>query len=99
MSLTLSFPKFVYIGALEIIEKAKVAGLDLVIGGLVGTRLVMGFVGQHAAGIGYDPILEGYEVCNLMTLLLISLEQFQVSLISLQMLWDVVDSFPWDNIA
>ncbi|KAL2343534.1 hypothetical protein Fmac_004819 [Flemingia macrophylla] len=63
-------------GALEIIEKAKVAGLDLMIGGMVETRLAMGFAGQLAAGIGCfkfvdldtpllladDPVLEGYEV-------------------------------------
>lgn len=63
-------------GALEIIEKAKAAGLDLMIGGMVETRLAMGFAGQLAAGLGCfkftdldtplllldDPVLEGYEV-------------------------------------
>jgi len=39
-------------GALEIIEKAKAAGLDLMIGGMVETRLAMGFAGQLAAGLG-----------------------------------------------
>nr|ACU20761.1 unknown [Glycine max] len=63
-------------GALEIIEKAKAAGLDLMIGGMVETRLAMGFAGQLAAGLGCfkfidldtplllsdDPVFEGYEV-------------------------------------
>ncbi|XP_019460095.1 PREDICTED: L-Ala-D/L-amino acid epimerase isoform X2 [Lupinus angustifolius] len=64
------------LGALNIIEKAKVAGLDLMIGGMVETRLAMGFAGHLAAGLGCfkfidldtplllseDPVLEGYEV-------------------------------------
>ncbi|KAJ1430585.1 Mandelate racemase/muconate lactonizing enzyme, N-terminal domain [Sesbania bispinosa] len=64
------------IGALGIIEKAKTAGLDLMIGGMVETRLAMGFAGHLAAGLGCfkfidldtplllsdDPVLEGYEV-------------------------------------
>ncbi|KAK7359498.1 hypothetical protein VNO77_01458 [Canavalia gladiata] len=63
-------------GALDIIEKARAAGLDLMIGGMVETRLAMGFAGQLAAGLGcfkfidldtplllsQDPVLEGYEV-------------------------------------
>ncbi|XP_057417343.1 L-Ala-D/L-amino acid epimerase isoform X3 [Lotus japonicus] len=63
-------------GALDIIDKAKVAGLDLMIGGMVETRLAMGFAGHLAAGLGCfkfidldtpllladDPVLEGYEV-------------------------------------
>ncbi|OIW18071.1 hypothetical protein TanjilG_19303 [Lupinus angustifolius] len=63
------------LGALNIIEKAKVAGLDLMIGGMVETRLAMGFAGHLAAGLGCfkfidldtplllseDPVLEGYE--------------------------------------
>lgn len=64
------------IGALDIIEKARAAGLDLMIGGMVETRLAMGFAGHLAAGLGCfkfidldtplllsdDPVLEGYEV-------------------------------------
>lgn len=64
------------LGALEIIEVAKKAGLDLMIGGMVETRLAMGFAGHLAAGLGgfkfidldtplllsEDPVLEGYEV-------------------------------------
>lgn len=40
------------VGALNIIEKAKAAGLDLMIGGMVETRLAMGFAGHLAAGLG-----------------------------------------------
>ncbi|KAL4331543.1 hypothetical protein HN51_038321 [Arachis hypogaea] len=64
------------IGALNLIEKAKAAGLDLMIGGMVETRLAMGFAGHLAAGLGCfrfidldtplllseDPVHEGYEV-------------------------------------
>nr|XP_043609992.1 L-Ala-D/L-amino acid epimerase isoform X1 [Erigeron canadensis] len=64
------------LGALEIIDFAKVSGLDLMIGGMVETRLAMGFAGHLAAGLGAfkfidldtplllseDPVLEGYEV-------------------------------------
>lgn len=40
------------LGALEIIEFAKASGLDLMIGGMVETRLAMGFAGHLAAGLG-----------------------------------------------
>jgi L-alanine-DL-glutamate epimerase-like enolase superfamily enzyme len=40
------------IGALDIVEKARAAGLDLMIGGMVETRLAMGFAGHLAAGLG-----------------------------------------------
>lgn len=40
------------IGALEIIEVAKASRLSLMIGGMVETRLAMGFAGQLAAGLG-----------------------------------------------
>lgn len=63
------------VGALEIIEVAKASGLNLMIGGMVETRLAMGFAGHLAAGFGCfkfidldtpillseDPVLEGYE--------------------------------------
>ncbi|XP_058228094.1 L-Ala-D/L-amino acid epimerase [Rhododendron vialii] len=63
------------LGALEIIEVAKSSGLNLMIGGMVETRLAMGFAGHLAAGFGCfkfidldtpillseDPVLEGYE--------------------------------------
>lgn len=64
------------LGALEIIDLARASGLDLMIGGMVETRLAMGFAGHLAAGFGCfkfidldtplllaeDPVLEGYEV-------------------------------------
>nr|XP_034911054.1 L-Ala-D/L-amino acid epimerase isoform X2 [Populus alba] len=64
------------VGGLEIIEEARTSGLDLMIGGMVETRLAMGFAGHLAAGFGCfkfidldtplllseDPVLEGYEV-------------------------------------
>ncbi|CAL2262305.1 unnamed protein product [Prunus armeniaca] len=64
------------VGALEIIEVAKSSGLTLMIGGMVETRLAMGFAGHLAAGLGCfkfidldtplllseDPVREGYEV-------------------------------------
>ncbi|KAI3515673.1 hypothetical protein L1887_14575 [Cichorium endivia] len=40
------------LGALEIIDLAKASGLDLMIGGMVETRLAMGFAGHLAAGLG-----------------------------------------------
>ncbi|XP_047972493.1 L-Ala-D/L-amino acid epimerase-like [Salvia hispanica] len=66
------------IGALEIIDLARDSGLDLMIGGMVETRLAMGFAGHLAAGLGCfkfidldtplllaeDPVLGGYEVCG-----------------------------------
>ncbi|KAJ4843673.1 hypothetical protein Tsubulata_048725 [Turnera subulata] len=39
-------------GALEIIQEVRTAGLDLMIGGMVETRLAMGFAGHLAAGLG-----------------------------------------------
>ncbi|KAK8485937.1 hypothetical protein V6N11_063551 [Hibiscus sabdariffa] len=64
------------LGALEIIDLARASGLDLMIGGMVETRLAMGFAGHLAAGLGFfkfvdldtplllaeDPVLDGYEV-------------------------------------
>ncbi|KAL5726551.1 hypothetical protein ACHQM5_009589 [Ranunculus cassubicifolius] len=64
------------LGALEIIELARRSGLDLMIGGMVETRLAMGFAGHLAAGLGCfkfidldtplllseDPVVGGYEV-------------------------------------
>uniref|UniRef100_A0A5B6YM84 Dipeptide epimerase n=2 Tax=Davidia involucrata TaxID=16924 RepID=A0A5B6YM84_DAVIN len=64
------------LGALEIIEVARASGLDLMIGGMVETRLAMGFAGHLTAGLGCfkfvdldtplllseDPVFEGYEV-------------------------------------
>ncbi|XP_024030346.1 L-Ala-D/L-amino acid epimerase [Morus notabilis] len=64
------------VGALEIIEIAKASGLKLMIGGMVETRLAMGFAGHLAAGLGCfqfidldtplllseDPVYGGYKV-------------------------------------
>ncbi|KAF9595013.1 hypothetical protein IFM89_036031 [Coptis chinensis] len=64
------------LGALEIIDVARQSGLNLMIGGMVETRLAMGFAGHLAAGLGCfrfidldtplllseDPVLGGYEV-------------------------------------
>ncbi|XP_057952058.1 L-Ala-D/L-amino acid epimerase [Malania oleifera] len=64
------------LGALEIIDEARASGLNLMIGGMVETRLAMGFAGHLAAGLGCfkfvdldtplllseDPVHEGYEV-------------------------------------
>eukprot|EP00249_Psilotum_nudum_P009543 c22003_g1_i1 orf=224-1528(-) len=63
------------IGALEVIQFAKSAGLELMIGGMIETRLAMGFAVNLAAGQGCfrfidldtpillaeDPICGGYE--------------------------------------
>ncbi|XP_011008303.1 PREDICTED: L-Ala-D/L-amino acid epimerase-like [Populus euphratica] len=40
------------VGGLEIIEEARTSGLDPMIGGMVETRLAMGFTGHLAAGFG-----------------------------------------------
>ncbi|PIN22475.1 hypothetical protein CDL12_04817 [Handroanthus impetiginosus] len=63
------------LGALEIIDLARASGIDLMIGGMVETRLAMGFAGNLAAGLGCfkfidldtplllaeDPVIGGYE--------------------------------------
>ncbi|KAK1258706.1 hypothetical protein QJS04_geneDACA018730 [Acorus gramineus] len=63
------------LGALEIIDVARKAGVALMIGGMVETRLAMGFAGHMAAGLGCfkfvdldtpilladDPVIGGYE--------------------------------------
>lgn len=40
------------LGALEIVDLARTSGLNLMIGGMVETRLAMGFAGHLAAGLG-----------------------------------------------
>lgn len=40
------------LGALEIIDLVRPSGLNLMIGGMVETRLAMGFAGHLAAGLG-----------------------------------------------
>lgn len=51
-AINIKLAKFGVVGALEIIEKARVSGLKLMIGGMVETRLAMGFAGHLAAGLG-----------------------------------------------
>lgn len=74
--INIKLTKLGVIGALEIIDYARGSGLDLMIGGMVETRLAMGFAGHLAAGLGCfkfidldtplllseDPVLEGYQV-------------------------------------
>lgn len=74
--INIKLAKFGVVGALEIIEKARASGLKLMIGGMVETRLAMGFAGHLAAGLGCfrfidldtplllseDPVCRGYEV-------------------------------------
>ncbi|XP_059642266.1 L-Ala-D/L-amino acid epimerase isoform X2 [Cornus florida] len=74
--INIKLAKIGVLGALEIIEVARASGLDLMIGGMVETRLAMGFAGHLAAGLGCfkfvdldtplllseDPVQEGYEV-------------------------------------
>ncbi|KAH9318410.1 hypothetical protein KI387_020179, partial [Taxus chinensis] len=63
------------LGALEVIELARKEGLKLMIGGMIETRLAMGFAGHLAAGLGCfkfvdldtplllseDPVIGGYQ--------------------------------------
>ncbi|XP_042492858.1 L-Ala-D/L-amino acid epimerase-like [Macadamia integrifolia] len=76
--INIKLAKFGVMGALEIIEAVRRSGLSLMIGGMVETRLAMGFAGQLAAGLGCfefvdldtplllseDPVFGGYEVCG-----------------------------------
>lgn len=50
--INIKLAKFGVIGALEIIEMARASGLNLMIGGMVETRIAMGFAGHLAAGLG-----------------------------------------------
>ncbi|XP_059074370.1 L-Ala-D/L-amino acid epimerase isoform X2 [Cryptomeria japonica] len=66
------------LGALEIIELTRKEGLQLMIGGMVETRLAMGFAAHLAAGLGCfkfvdldtplllsdDPVIGGYQVAG-----------------------------------
>ncbi|XP_030537052.1 L-Ala-D/L-amino acid epimerase isoform X1 [Rhodamnia argentea] len=74
--INIKLAKLGVVGALDIIEFARAHGLDLMIGGMVETRLAMGFAGHLAAGFGCfkffdldtplllaeDPVFGGYEV-------------------------------------
>lgn len=50
--LNIKFAKHGVVGALEIIELAQESGLHLMIGGMIETRLAMGFAGHLVAGLG-----------------------------------------------
>lgn len=50
--INIKLPKVGVLGALEIIDLARTSGLNLMIGGMVETRLAMGFAGHLAAGLG-----------------------------------------------
>lgn len=50
--INIKLAKLGVLGALEIIDLARASGLDLMIGGMVETRLAMGFAGNLAAGLG-----------------------------------------------
>ncbi|PKU85931.1 hypothetical protein MA16_Dca001762 [Dendrobium catenatum] len=74
--INIKLAKLGVLGALDVIEVARAAGTELMIGGMVETRLAMGFAGHLAAGLGCfkyidldtplllseDPVLGGYEV-------------------------------------
>lgn len=51
-AINIKISKLGVLGALEVIELARASGLDLMIGGMVETRLAMGFAGHLAAGLG-----------------------------------------------
>lgn len=50
--INIKLAKLGVLGALDIIEFARAHDLDLMIGGMVETRLAMGFAGHLAAGFG-----------------------------------------------
>ncbi|XP_039143763.1 L-Ala-D/L-amino acid epimerase isoform X2 [Dioscorea cayenensis subsp. rotundata] len=74
--INIKLAKLGVLGALDIIELSRNAGIGLMIGGMVETRLGMGFAGHLAAGLGCfsfidldtailladDPVVGGYEV-------------------------------------
>lgn len=74
--INIKLAKLGVLGALEIIEVVRRSGVALMIGGMVETRLAMGFAGHLAAGLGCfsfidldtplllsdDPVVGGYEV-------------------------------------
>ncbi|KAH9604765.1 hypothetical protein KSS87_022674 [Heliosperma pusillum] len=76
--INIKLAKLGVLGALEVIELARASKLNLMIGGMVETRLAMGFAGHLAAGLGCfrfidldtpillseDPVCGGYEVAG-----------------------------------
>uniref|UniRef100_A0A161Y0G2 Mandelate racemase/muconate lactonizing enzyme C-terminal domain-containing protein n=1 Tax=Daucus carota subsp. sativus TaxID=79200 RepID=A0A161Y0G2_DAUCS len=77
--INIKLAKLGVLGALEVIELALASGLHLMIGGMVETRIAMGFAGNLAAGLGCfkfidldaphhlseDPVVKGCEVSGL----------------------------------
>ncbi|XP_074312244.1 L-Ala-D/L-amino acid epimerase isoform X2 [Silene latifolia] len=73
--INIKLAKLGVLGALDVIELARASNLNLMIGGMVETRLAMGFAGHLAAGLGCfnfidldtpillseDPVCGGYE--------------------------------------
>ncbi|XP_020191165.1 L-Ala-D/L-amino acid epimerase [Aegilops tauschii subsp. strangulata] len=73
--INIKLAKLGVLGALEVIDAARKAGVALMIGGMVETRIAMGFAGHLAAGLGCfsfidldtplllseDPVYGGYE--------------------------------------
>ncbi|XP_037411186.1 L-Ala-D/L-amino acid epimerase-like [Triticum dicoccoides] len=73
--INIKLAKLGVLGALEVIDAARKAGIGLMIGGMIETRIAMGFAGHLAAGIGCfsfidldaplllseDPVYGGYE--------------------------------------
>lgn len=74
--INIKLAKLGVLGALDVIEACRSAGIELMIGGMVETRLAMGFAAHLAAGFGFfkyidldtplllldDPVIGGYEV-------------------------------------
>jgi L-alanine-DL-glutamate epimerase-like enolase superfamily enzyme len=50
--INIKLAKMGVLGALEVIDAARKAGIALMIGGMVETRIAMGFAGHLAAGLG-----------------------------------------------
>lgn len=50
--INIKIAKLGVLGALEVIEFARASGLHLMIGGMVESRIAMGFAGHLSAGLG-----------------------------------------------
>ncbi|VAH71853.1 unnamed protein product [Triticum turgidum subsp. durum] len=94
--INIKLAKLGVLGALEVIDAARKAGIALMIGGMVETRIAMGFAGHLAAGLGCycsfidldtplllseDPVYGGYDLST-----------------SLRMLGAMAVSFIWTTI-
>ncbi|PQQ01165.1 L-Ala-D/L-amino acid epimerase [Prunus yedoensis var. nudiflora] len=81
------------VGALEIIEVAKASGLTLMIGGMVETRLAMGFAGHLAAGLGCFKFVDLDTPCCFRKIQFGRVMKFRVPFISSKMPEAMVDFF------